>query len=204
MSSYLIPAATVEHEQTIRKSRFITFIGHAPDAAAALDFIATIRARYPDARHACWAYIAGEPGNTTAISCSDDGEPGGTAGRPMLNVLQHGDVGEIVAVVVRYFGGIKLGAGGLVRAYSSSVSLAMKQLVTGERVALVSLKLGVPFALEDSVRRALQQHGAGIEAATYEQQLTLDCRCAQAGLEVLIGVLNELGRGQVQVLEPKR
>ncbi|HPQ96511.1 MAG: YigZ family protein [Thiothrix sp.] len=203
MSSYQIPAATVEHEQVIRKSRFITFIGHAPDARAAQDFIADIRTRYPDARHVCWAYIAGEPGNTTAISCSDDGEPGGTAGRPMLNVLQHGEVGEIVAVVVRYFGGIKLGAGGLVRAYSSSVSLAMKQLESCRRVAQASLMLVLPFALEDAVRRALQQQGAAIGGADYGQQLTLACTCAQERLETLTAALNALGRGQVQVLMPE-
>ena len=120
MSSFLIPATTTCCEQTIKNSQFICFIAPAASAAVAHEFIAQIKLKYPDARHVCWAFIAGKPKQTTVVSCSDDGEPAGTAGKPMLNVLLHSEIGEVVAVVVRYFGGIKLGAGGLTRAYANT------------------------------------------------------------------------------------
>ncbi len=106
----------------IKKSEFIASLKNVNTIEEAKEFIESISLKYPDARHNCYAYIVG------AIQrCSDDGEPSGTAGIPILNVLQHNEMQNIVCVVTRYFGGIKLGAGGLVRAYSKSVSNALKE-----------------------------------------------------------------------------
>lgn len=199
MSTFLVPAGITVVEQVIKKSRFITYITQAADPEAAHAYINSIRQQYPDARHVCWAFIAGEIGNTPHVSCSDDGEPNGTAGKPMLNVLQHGGVGEVVAVVVRYFGGIKLGTGGLVRAYSSSVSEAMQQLTTVERIEQSCFTLELPYALEDVVRRTLQIHQAVIDAADYQQGLVLQCTCPTVQLSKLLTVLGNVGRGKIQV-----
>ena len=107
-------------EEIIKRSRFIATVAWAPDVGAAKSFIETIKSEFPDATHNCWAYAAGPPGDTAAVGFSDDGEPHGTAGRPMLNALLHSGIGEAAVVVTRYFGGVKLGSGGLVRAYSGA------------------------------------------------------------------------------------
>ncbi|MGB0845586.1 MAG: YigZ family protein [Thiolinea sp.] len=200
MSDFLVPAAMVQTEQVIKKSRFITFIAHAPDSGSSHSFISRVRAEYPDAGHVCWAFIAGEPGNTTAISCSDDGEPAGTAGKPMLNVLQHSNVGEIVAVVVRYFGGIKLGTGGLVRAYSAGVTELMKELPTCLKVESVAMELVLPYALEDAVRRTLENTGVVISDVNYQETISMSCDCPADRLTTLSQQLNDAGRGQIKIL----
>lgn len=197
MGTFAVPEGITEFEQIIKKSRFIGYLAHAPNPDAAHAYINCIREQYPDARHVCWAFVAGEPNNTPYVSCSDDGEPNGTAGKPMLNVLQHSDVGEIVAVVVRYFGGIKLGTGGLVRAYSSTVTEAMKLLTTRKRAEMLTLKLDVPYPLEDLVRRTLQTYQATLEEANYGEQLYIRCTCPQEQLAALEQVLGDAGRGQI-------
>ncbi|NLG62975.1 MAG: hypothetical protein GX539_12100, partial [Candidatus Cloacimonetes bacterium] len=100
----------------VQRSRFIATLAHAPDVESARAFIEEVRAEFPDATHNCWAFVAGPPGSTSHVGFSDAGEPHGTAGRPMLDVLLHSGIGEVAAVVTRYFGGVKLGKGGLVRA----------------------------------------------------------------------------------------
>ena len=150
---YPIPARTHRVEQEIQRSRFITTVAHAPTIEAARAFIDSIREEFPDATHNCWAFAAGPPGDTAAIGMSDDGEPHGTAGRPMLTALLHGGVGEIAAVVTRYFGGTKLGTGGLVRAYTSSVQQALESLPTRERVDRTTLEVEIDYAHVDALRR---------------------------------------------------
>lgn len=140
----------VSHELLIRKSRFIACVEPIADRAAALARIATLRAEHPGAAHVCWALLAG--GQSAAV---DDGEPGGTAGRPMLEVLRHQDLDGVLASVVRYFGGIKLGAGGLVRAYTDAVAQA---LLGAPKVTLRqwrTVSCVVPYALEGWLRREL-------------------------------------------------
>jgi len=197
----IIPAKTVHYEQLIKNSRFLCFIGHAADAASARAFIQSMRERYPDARHVCWAFIAGELGQTTALSCSDDGEPAGTAGKPMLNVLQHGGVSEIVAVVVRYFGGVKLGTGGLVRAYSSSVSEAMRALPLQEKVIMQPISLQLPYALEDVARRTLATYHSEIIELQYGDCIQMTIHCPQQQVTGLRAALGNAGHGQIVVLD---
>jgi uncharacterized YigZ family protein len=144
-------------EDVIQKSRFITIGGHAPDPSSARAFVDEVRHEFPDATHHCWAFVAGPPGSTTSIGMSDDGEPHGTAGRPMLTALLHGGVGEIVAVCVRYFGGTKLGTGGLTRAYSGGVKLLMESLPTEEKRERVRLEVRTDYPSVDLVLRLLDQ-----------------------------------------------
>jgi uncharacterized YigZ family protein len=152
---YTIPAETVVVEQEIKKSRFITTIGHADSKPAALSFIQNVKDKYADARHNCWAYVAGNPYGTPPVGMSDDGEPQGTAGKPLLNVLNMKEIGNIVVVVTRYFGGIKLGKGGLARAYSGSLIQGLNELKTILLIPMEPLKIEISFKMENSVRHSL-------------------------------------------------
>lgn len=124
----LAPGAFHRAEETVRRSRFIVTMARVSSPEEAKAFIDRIREEHAGATHNCWAYNAGAPGDTAQVGASDDGEPKGTAGRPMLTALLHSDVGEVAAVVTRYFGGILLGTGGLVRAYQGSVKLGLEGL----------------------------------------------------------------------------
>jgi len=168
---YLIPARAHRVEEVILKSRFITVGAHAPDSDAVQKFLAEIRQEFPDATHHCWAFVAGSPGSTLSIGMSDDGEPHGTAGRPMLNALLHSEVGEIVAVCVRYYGGTKLGTGGLSRAYSGGVKLLLESLPTAERIDRVQLQVVVDYASVDNVRRVFEDLEAIVEVEEYGEQV---------------------------------
>src|SRR6218665_3990920 len=144
-------ARAVHSDLTLKKSRFIGQVEPCADRAAAQLRVAALRAEHPRAVHVCWALMAG--GQSAA---NDDGEPGGTAGRPMLEVLRHQDLEGVLASVVRYWGGIKLGAGGLVRAYTDAIAQA---LLTAEKVPLLrqtALRCTLPYALEGLVRREVE------------------------------------------------
>ena len=134
----LAPGAFHRAEETVRRSRFIVTMARVSSPEEAKAFIDRIREEHAGATHNCWAYNAGAPGDTAQVGASDDGEPKGTAGRPMLTALLHSDVGEVAAVVTRYFGGILLGTGGLVRAYQGSVKLGLE---------------GLPVTLREDMRR---------------------------------------------------
>jgi uncharacterized YigZ family protein len=172
-NSYQIPVGNISIEQEIKHSRFITSVGRAPDKHKANAFIEKIRSTYPDANHHCWAYVAGNPFDTLQIGMSDDGEPQGTAGKPMLSILQHRKIGEIVAVVTRYFGGIKLGTGGLVRAYSSSVQMALQKLPLAKYVALATAQITLAYPHEDRIRRLLEKMQVTIKDVIYEDWVVM-------------------------------
>ena len=121
---YLVPTAEVIFEEEIKKSRFITYLAHTPNIDAAKQFVQQVKERHHDARHNCWAFVAGRPSDSMKWGFSDDGEPSGTAGKPILAQLTGSGVGEITAVVTRYYGGIRLGTGGLVKAYDGGVQQA--------------------------------------------------------------------------------
>jgi len=177
MGDYKVPAANVCVEQVIKNSRFIVNIGHTEKKSDAQNFIKQISEQYADARHNCWAYIAGHPTESIERACSDAGEPSGTAGKPMLNVLQHkavnDGIGEITVVVSRYFGGIKLGAGGLVRAYSSSVQLAMDELPLKQIIATMTAEVCFPYELESQIRHWFEQYTIEICHLTYEERVKM-------------------------------
>ncbi|SHE61865.1 uncharacterized protein, YigZ family [Modicisalibacter ilicicola DSM 19980] len=154
-------------ELDVERSRFIAWVGHAPSATRFETLLARARTAYPDASHHCSAFIAGPPDEQTAIGFSDDGEPGGTAGRPMFQVLEGSGLGQTGCVVIRYFGGIKLGTGGLARAYARAVQKALETLPRRDFVERRLLRLKVDFAGEAEARTWLAEHDAPIEAADY-------------------------------------
>ena len=172
-SRYPIPAATCRTEETILRSRFITTVAHADSVEAARAFIAGISEEFSDTNHNCWAYVVGPPGDTSRVGLSDAGEPHGTAGRPMLNVLLGSGVGDVVAVVSRYFGGTKLGKGGLVRAYSSGVKAAMEALERREFVQRVKLRVTVAYADVSTLKHSLPQFEAEVTGEDYGTHVTL-------------------------------
>ncbi len=160
----------------------MTTAAHAPVADAAHAFIETIREEFPDATHNCWAFVAGAPGSTTHIGMSDDGEPHGTAGRPMLTTLLHGGVGEIVAVCTRSFGGVKLGTGGLSRAYSSGVKLALQTLPTEEKVERAPVEIVVGYADVDALQRLMEELDVIVDNETYEADVRYRCLVPKGGM----------------------
>lgn len=151
--------ATPAHsELIIRKSRFIGCVQPVESREQAQAIVDELWREHPDARHICWALLAG--GHSAAV---DDGEPGGTAGRPMLEVLRHHELEGVLATVVRYFGGIKLGAGGLVRAYTDAVAQAVAVAEKVEWIEKVAVVCEMDYALEGKVRYLLEQQGIELE-----------------------------------------
>ena len=184
------------HELVIKKSRFIACVESVAGRDEAQARVAQLKAEHPDAAHVCWALLAG--GQSAA---NDDGEPGGTAGRPMLEVLRHQDLQGVMASVVRYFGGIKLGAGGLVRAYTDAVAQA---LLTAEKIPLIKqaqLACSVPYALEGLVRRELELAQAQLLEVAHGSVVTLRFALPDTLAAALMARLSESGRGQLVWLD---
>lgn len=185
-------AAACQSELVIRKSRFIGCVQPMSDRAGAQAAVDALWQQHPGATHICWALLAG--GHSAAV---DDGEPGGTAGRPMLEVLRRQELDGVLATVVRYFGGVKLGAGGLVRAYTDCVAQALlgAEKVTLQR--LVQLRCSLPYALEGAVRRELASAGAKLLAAAHGSVVTLHCSLPEADAAALVQRLADLSHGAI-------
>ncbi len=192
---YPIPARIHRVEETIQRSRFVTTVAHAPDAEAAQAFVQRVREEFPDASHHCWAFVAGPPGSTTHIGMSDDGEPHGTAGRPMLTTLLHGGVGEVVAVCARWFGGTKLGTGGLGRAYAGGVKLALEGLPTEERVDRVAVKITVGYGDVDALQRIMEELDIVVETEEYGADVRYGCAVPVPALGEFERLVAEVTRG---------
>lgn len=185
-------ARAVHSELLIKKSRFLGCVQPVPDRAAAQAVVARLKAEHPGAAHVCWAFLAG--GQSAA---NDDGEPGGTAGRPMLEVLRHQDLEGVLATVVRYFGGVKLGAGGLVRAYTDAVAQALLQAEKTPLQRMVPLACSVPYALEGRVRRELQQAQAELVAVRHGDAVEFEFRASESAAPELRARLDDAGQGAV-------
>jgi len=188
---YTLPAP-VHSELIIKKSRFLGCVESVTDRSAALARVAQLRAEHPSATHVCWALMAG--GHSAA---NDDGEPGGTAGRPMLEVLRHQDLEGVLATVVRYYGGTPLGAGGLVRAYTDSVAQA---LLKAEKIPVVrhqTLRCVLPYALEGWLRRELDAHVASLLEVFHGEGVSATLRVPEAHAAALVQRINDAGQGKV-------
>jgi uncharacterized YigZ family protein len=168
---YLVPAQTTIVQQNIKDSRFIGYIARAMNKQDVNDALQDAHSRFPNASHYCYAFIIGKPNQTTEMGMSDAGEPKGTAGKPMLTVLEHSNIGDIVAIVVRYFGGTLLGTGGLSRAYAGAVQEALQQLTTELKVDTQQLLIEVPYTLENTVRYLVNEHEGKIISANYQATL---------------------------------
>lgn len=185
-------AASSHSELIIRKSRFLGSVQPVADRAAAQAVVASLRSEHPGAAHVCWALMAG--GQSAA---NDDGEPSGTAGRPMLEVLRHHQLESVLATVVRYFGGVKLGAGGLVRAYTDSIAQA---LVGAELVPLVPqrrLHCAVPYALEGLVRREIAAIGATLGDVRHEDSVHFSISLPLPAAAEFISRLDDAAQGRI-------
>lgn len=199
---YPIPAGPHRVEQTVRRSRFITTLGPAPTPDGAHAFIDAIRTEFPDATHNCWAFAAGPPGETAAVGMSDDGEPHGTAGRPMLEALLHSGVGEVAAVVTRYYGGVKLGKGGVQRAYAGGVKLALESLPRSERVERVVRVVTLEYTALDPFRRAAADLDVEIRAESFTDDVRVEVAVPAASVDRFIAAIAELTAGKGRVREP--
>lgn len=193
--SYPIPGRIHRVEDVIQRSRFITTVAHAPDPDAAHAFLASIRDEFPDATHNCWAFLAGPPGSTSRIGMSDDGEPHGTAGRPMLTALLHSGVGEVVAVSTRYYGGTKLGTGGLSRAYSGGVVIALKQMPREEKVDRRSVSLTLSYSDVDSVQRLIAQREWVLTDEVFGSDIRLEILVPVSEIEQVHSLIADQTRG---------
>jgi uncharacterized YigZ family protein len=189
-------ARPVASELIIKKSRFLGCVQPVDGRAQALEVVARLHAEHPGAAHVCWALLAG--GQSAA---NDDGEPGGTAGRPMLEVLRHQDLEGVLATVVRYFGGVKLGAGGLVRAYTDAVAQALLQAEKLPLQRMLRFACSVPYALEGMVRRELQSAGAALGEVRHGVVVEIEFSVAESDAGGLRARLNEAGQGALQWLD---
>lgn len=197
---YPIPAVPFHTvQETIKRSLFITYMAHTDNVEAAKAFIDSIRAKHPDATHNCWAYMCGPPGDTARVGMSDDGEPHGTAGRPMLNVLLHGGVGELAVVVTRYFGGIKLGTGGLVRAYGGMVNLGLESLPVREKIIPVRYSIIMEYSHITLFKRMLADFEAIIKAEEFGADAAFTLELPIEHAEKLEAALIELTNGTVLI-----
>ena len=195
----LLPGATHRAEETIHRSRFIVTIARVSSPEEAKRFIDSVRQEHADATHNCWAYVAGEPGSTAQIGASDDGEPKGTAGRPMLTVLLHCGVGEIAAVVTRYFGGILLGTGGLVRAYQGLVKLGLETLPVTERVPCERLRITLEHSFVNIALREFENNAAVIVQKDFALDATFTLNVPQSNCQTLIDVLTQKTSGALLI-----
>ena len=181
--TYPVPAKQVETLYEIKKSKFIACAGFANSRESAMALLDSVKQQYPDARHHCWAYVFGNPNSPSSAAMADDGEPSGTAGKPILNVLQHKDIGDIMIIVTRYFGGIKLGAGGLVRAYSAAAQQAIDALEVRQEIKLEALSVDIDFKHEQFVRHLVEQAQGKIANCNYASSVVINVELPLDALE---------------------
>ncbi|MGE5603129.1 MAG: YigZ family protein [Nitrososphaerales archaeon] len=198
---YPVPAGRVRVEEVILRSRFITTAGPAASVEEAKAFIAEIRGEFRDANHNCHAFAAGPPASTAMAGMSDDGEPSGTAGRPMLAVVLGSGIGDLAVVVTRYFGGAKLGTGGLVRAYSGGVKAALEVLPVREKVNYRSLLVSGPYPYVTPLERLLSGFEATVVSRDFAADVTWQIQAPEEQVEKLVAALVELGRGELEIVQ---
>ena len=199
-SSYLIPAQTIRCELIIRKSRFLTTIAPAPTVEAARAMIAAVRVEMPAANHHVYGFRVGY-GKSITEGMSDDGEPTGTAGPPTLAVLRGCGIGDIALVTTRFFGGTKLGTGGLVRAYTESAQLALQELETELKVERRRVGIELPYSLYEIVKRMIAAHDGDIEDEVFDAEVLLVARFVVADLQRFTAALRERTAGQIAPVE---
>ncbi|MDO6619100.1 YigZ family protein [Shewanella sp. 6_MG-2023] len=177
---YQIPNQTLTIEEEIKHSRFTTVLFHCASELELKCALTNIKVEYPGANHYCYAFVASDPQNSIAIGSSDDGEPAGSAGRPMLATLQGSNIGEIGAIVVRYFGGTKLGVGGLVRAYSSGIKSGLTELETKTKYIRYSTKLSCSYPQLNQIEYLVNQFDGVISNKVFTDVIEIEFEIAKA------------------------
>lgn len=186
-------AAPAHAELEVRRSRFVAVALPVSGREEAAEQIARLRAEHPGANHVCWALLAG--GHS---GMSDDGEPSGTAGRPILEVLRHHDLEGVLGAVVRYFGGVKLGAGGLVRAYTDAIATALLDADVIERIPETTLAVTVDYADADRIRRWADGEGFTVRDAAYGESVRLTLVLPEARSTEAVDAIRDLTGGRAQ------
>lgn len=194
--SYLVPAGYGEGRYEDRKSKFIGEIFPVETPEDAVAKINEVKAKYRDARHHCYAYIIRE-GNY--MRYSDDGEPQGTAGMPILDVLRREDITNVCCVVTRYFGGVLLGTGGLVRAYTKSAQLGLEAAGVNQMSRYCVLLITCPYSLLSVVQNILPQHDCMVEETDYAADVTLTVTLPEGGEAALAAALRDATSASVDV-----
>ena len=194
MKNYFIPKQKIINETHVKGSKFITYIWRAKKTEDATSFIANLKVEHFKAPHVCSAFVAGDPGDSRVLGFSDDGEPSGTAGKPMLAVLQGSEIGQIAAAVVRYFGGTKLGTGGLVRAYAGAVKAGLEKLPKIYKQEMTKLKLIYPYskkAIVDKFLSDVEFHNLATDyAADISHSIVLPTKISQKISQEIYDLLN--------------
>ncbi len=195
----LIPLDAVETEIIVVNSRFITNLAAANSVEEAREFIAAVKKNHPTANHHVPAFVIGH-GKSIITHCSDDSEPSGTAGRPALAVLQGSGLGNIVVVVTRYFGGTKLGTGGLVKAYGDAVREVLKEVKVAALLPTTTLMFITPYRLYDQVVRLIEAHHGQVLDTEFLEEITVNVRFKDEELESFTNQLSNLSAGQVETI----
>lgn len=195
---YPIPATSHRSQIEVNRSRFITSIEPAASMADALAFVARIKQEFPDANHNCWAYLIGPPGSCDKLGLSDDGEPHGAAGKPILTVLQHSGIGDIVVVVTRYFGGIKLGKGGMVKTYTQAVQSGIELLQLDEKIDWRELRIVIDYAYLAGLENLLPKHETEITDRQFSERVTLGLKVPAERVGMLQKTLRDLTAGTIE------
>ena len=197
MPSYPVPAHEIRRELIVSNSRFISTLGPVFSVEEAKAFIARIKAEFPDATHNVPVYLVGH-GDSETAHCSDAGEPSGTAGRPALAVLRGSGLGDVAVVVTRYFGGTKLGTGGLVRAYSDAVRLVAEAVPRAEKVLTSTIMLAFPYTYLERVRLLVAAHSGTVLDEEFTTEVTLTARLKVEHLPAFQASLSDLTKGKIQ------
>jgi uncharacterized YigZ family protein len=194
---YLIPARESRAEIQVSNSRFIATLAPVFSVKEARDFIARIKTEFKDASHNVPVFVVGHGASVTAHS-NDDGEPSGTAGRPALAVLQGSGLGDCAVVVTRYFGGTKLGTGGLVRAYGDSVRAVLEITLRAEKVPTHTVMMALPYNIFERLKLLVEEHNGLIHDQDFAADVTLSCEFASHILPKFQSALKELSHGQIE------
>lgn len=197
MKRYPVPAQEIRREMTVSNSRFIATLSPVFSVEEAKAFVARLREEFADASHNVPAYLVGF-GSSVIAHCSDAGEPSGTAGQPMLAVLRGSGLGDVAVVVTRYFGGTKLGTGGLVRAYSKAVRMVVEAVPRAEKVLTHTVMAVLPYRLLERARLLVTAHHGQLLDEEFAAEVTLSARFAVEHFEAFQSALSELSNGSIQ------
>lgn len=198
-TSYLVASAAVEEETIVNRSRFICYLSPCTSTEEARALVKIQQVNHPQASHHCYAYLSAAPDDSQHYGFSDDGEPSGTAGKPMLSMLQGGNVGEVCAVVVRYFGGTKLGTGGLQRAYGASVRNALAKLPTTIKIPMVDKRLACQYTQVNDIQHLLELSGGSIKSQDYGQQVVFILSLPLEQVDNFAAQLQTMSAGQLSL-----
>ena len=199
MKRYRIPARETRTEIQVLNSRFIASAAPVFTVDEAKGYVARIRKEFEDASHNVPAFVVGH-GATVVAHCHDDGEPSGTAGRPALAVLRGSGLGDVAVVVTRYFGGSKLGTGGLVRAYSDAVRAVLEDLPLAEKVATHLVMVATPYPFFERIRLAVQAHHGQILDEDFAAEVTLTAQFAVEHVDPFQAALQEMSNGTLEAV----